>query len=63
MKGNSLKCGTILKDKFYNNGYITIYKKVSYNSKSQKYWTGILSKKFDSTEIKQLNNDLKNLVL
>ncbi|MDX8568110.1 DUF389 domain-containing protein [Elizabethkingia sp. HX XZB] len=48
-----------LKDKFYNNGYITIYKKVSYNSNPKSIELAFLSKKFDSTEIKQLNNDLK----
>ncbi|PUB34354.1 putative hydrophobic protein (TIGR00271 family) [Elizabethkingia sp. YR214] len=49
-----------LKDKFYNNGYITIYKKISYNSNPKSIELAFLSKKFDSTEIKQLNNDLKN---
>ena len=48
-----------LKDKFYNNGYITIYKKVSYNSNPKSIELAFLSKKFDSTEIKQLNDDLK----
>ncbi|AQX10277.1 DUF389 domain-containing protein [Elizabethkingia ursingii] len=47
-----------LKDKFYNNGYITIYKKVSYNSNPKSIELAFLSKKFDSTEINTLSKDL-----
>ena len=47
-----------LKDKFYNNGYITIYKKISYNTNPKSIELAFLSKKFDSTEINTLNKDL-----
>ncbi|HAY3542320.1 TPA: DUF389 domain-containing protein [Elizabethkingia anophelis] len=47
-----------LKDKFYNNGYITLYKKISYNSNPKTIELAFLSKKFDSTEINTLNKEL-----
>lgn len=47
-----------LKDKFYNNGYIAIYKKISYNSNPKSIELAFLSKKFDSIEINTLNKDL-----
>jgi len=47
-----------LKEKFYNNGYVAIYKKISYNSNPRSIELAFLSKKFDSTEINTLNKDL-----
>lgn len=47
-----------LKDKFYNNGYVAIYKKISYNSNPRSIELAFLSKKFDSTEINTLNKNL-----
>ena len=47
-------------DEFTKNGYTVIYKKVDYNSNPKTIELAFLSKKFDSTEIKKLNSDLKN---
>jgi uncharacterized hydrophobic protein (TIGR00271 family) len=45
---------------FINNGYTIIYKKINYNSNPKSIELAFLSKKLDSLEIKQLNNNLKD---
>ncbi|SFZ94239.1 uncharacterized hydrophobic domain-containing protein [Chryseobacterium limigenitum] len=49
-----------INDEFINNGYTVIYKKINYNSNPKSVELAFLSKKFDSLEIKSLNNSLKN---
>ena len=47
-------------NEFTKNGYTVIYKKVDYNSNPRAIELAFLTKKFDSTEIKELNNSLKD---
>lgn len=49
-----------INDEFTKNGYTVIYKKVDYHTNPKSIELAFLSKKFDSTEIKELNNSLKN---
>ena len=49
-----------INNEFTKNGYTVIYKKVDYNSNPRAIELAFLTKKFDSTEIKELNNSLKD---
>lgn len=51
---------TFINNEFTKNGYTVIYKKVDYNSNPKSIELAFLTKKFDSTEIKKLNNSLKD---
>lgn len=45
---------------FLSKGYTLIYKNINYNSSPKLIELAFLTKKFDSTEITQLNNELKD---
>lgn len=47
-----------INENFIKNGYTIIYKNVNYQSNPKKIDLAFLTKKFDSTEIKQLNSEL-----
>jgi len=48
-----------INSEFSKNGYTVIYKKVDYHSNPKSIELAFLTKKFDSAEIKKLNNSLK----
>lgn len=47
-----------INDEFNNNGYVIIYKKINYTANPKSIELAFLSKKFDSLEIKNLNQTL-----
>ncbi|MDO3425565.1 DUF389 domain-containing protein [Chryseobacterium sp. APV1] len=49
-----------INSEFSKNGYTVIYKKVDYHSNPKSIELAFLTKKFDSAEIKKLNNSLKD---
>lgn len=49
-----------INSEFSKNGYTVIYKKVDYHSNPKSIELAFLTKKFDSAEIKNLNNSLKD---
>ena len=52
-----------LQNQFLDKGYTIIYKKIDNSSDPKKIELALLSKKFDSTEIKELNSNLKDFGL
>jgi hypothetical protein len=52
-----------IKNEFTQKDYVLIYKKINYNSIPKKIELAFLSKRFDSLEIKVLNEKMKNYQL
>lgn len=52
------KVEQFIKNKFTDNGYTVIYKKINYNTHPKSIELAFLTKKFDSLEIKKLHKEL-----